>query len=236
LGQASMFDLGTTAENEAEGLSFIEIGLRGAAQEGSLSILNRAAAVQQDRMTDISRATSMEEVEAVVSDASKSGKWISNFSTISKFVVPATLVADGVVLYSDVKNLPSDQVPLKVAQDTMYFAGEAGAAWTGAEGFGLFALPIATATGIGLPFVEAAAMTVGAGFGVWAYNKDAVKGAVENWVSELVQGTDEVIENPRVIVDDAKSEWNQFKSDAKGAEAYLRYLLLPGPKGPYTGQ
>lgn len=178
----------------------------------------------------------LNEVKEVANDVSLGadaievvGHTISKLEPLSKFAKPLGIAADAAYLYADVKQAPSDQVPLVIARDTTSFAGDAIAIETGmAAGFE-FGMWLGV-TGPVLP----AAFTIGGGLvGLAVYNFLPAEKYVKEGVSTLVNGADNVIENPQIIVDDAKASWNQFKSDAKDAGSYLQYLLLPYPKGPY---
>ena len=226
-GQGAEFNLGETSDNVSEALALADIGLKGTAQEGALSILNNAAPLQQARMTDISRATTMEDLEGVVSDTSKSGRLIAAFAKASNVVVGAGLIADGVTLISDVQNAQTDQVPLVVAQDTSSFAAEAASILVGAEtgaaigaGLGLYF----GWTGPVFPFVEAGLSIAGGVAGALGYNS-YLKEPVKNVVSTLVHDMDNSIENAPT----------EIRSDLKTTENYLRYIFS-NPKGPYTWQ
>ena len=75
------------------------------------------------------------------------------------------------------------------------------------------------------PFVVAAGGIVGGLGGIAVYNDPGLKNDVKTGVSWLVNGADNVIENPQVVVDYAKTSWNRFKSDTQVAINYLKYEL-----------
>ena len=236
LSMEDVAQLQEIAEGTSDWLDASNIVAKGTAQFGALGILNRAGALQQDRMTSIARATSFEDFDGVLGYASKSGQWSSKFSTASKFIEPLGVAANAVYLYADVRQAPPDQVPLVIARDTTSFAGEALAATGGAEVFAAFGAPISALTGPFAPFTEAAFTVAGGLVGLGIYNLTPMKGDVKDGVSlfvnDSVNGVEKIIQNPHMVVDEAKSSWDQFKSDAKYTAAYLEYLLS-NPKGPY---
>ena len=225
LGAYSGADLKDTAEQVS---SALEVASRldfGAAQIGGLSILNRAGALQQTRMNAIADATSFEELNGIVGDASQTGQWIAKLSPMAKMLEPAAVLAEGAYLYADVQRAPSNQVPLVIAQDTTSFAAEMAAA----EGGALIGMKIgkmvAPFFGLDAPFVVAAFGIAGGLGGFAAYNYPGLENDVKTGVSWLVNGADNVIENPQVVVDYAKTSWNGFKSDTQVAINYLKYEL-----------
>jgi hypothetical protein len=197
------------------GMSFLEIGNRGVAQYGALAILNRAAPLQMDRMSAISRSTTFEQLEGVLENTSKSGRWIGDVAKASsKWVTPVALTADGIYLAADIKQAAPGQVPLVAAKDVTSFAAEWTVGAAGAETGAAVGLWFSPEFGPFAPFVEAGFGLGGAAIALGVYNAKHGPEAVKAYVGNVWK--------------DVGSEWNKFQDGLDYTAKYIQCLTTPG--------